>query len=376
MERKIKIGLLVFLLATIFIPLKRNALHFIKTRPLNGVFELAEKPDLLIKNWFNGEYQADYSKYYEDHIGFRNFFVRVNNQVQYSLYKKTRSNKTVIGQDNYLFERGYIDDYMGYSFVGEERIEGNMINIKRIQVELKKDSVTLLMAFAPGKASYFPEYFPSEYDTSKKTISNYNCYVAKCRKFGVNFIDFNSYFLFLKKENNIKLFSKGGIHWGEYGVAVALDSLSKVIEQIRGINMIDFEYNKIDYPDTLLKSDKDISDVMNLIFEPSFYRMPYPNYIFKKSLASVKPRLLIIGDSYSYGILNSPITKELYREIEFWYYNRDIKPKRKDGINKVDSIDVKESMKQFDVVLMLYTETNLCRFDFGFIDCYNKTIIN
>lgn len=244
------------------------------------------------------------------------------------------------------------------------------MKLKEIQNQLKKDNINLIVVFAPGKASYFPEFFPSQYDTAKRTLSNYLCYVKKCEELDVDFIDFNSYFVNHKRNSEHLLFPKGGIHWGELGIALAFDSLTKYIEQKRNINIPDFDFEKLEYPATLLKEDRDISDAMNLFFEYKYYKMPKPHFAFKDTKGTKKPKLLIIGDSYGYGLTNSKLISKLFNNTEFWYYNKEIKPRRKNHSSNVEDINVIEELKRFDVVLLLSTEANLLKFDFGFSDSY------
>ena len=177
-----------------------------------------------------------------------------------------------------------------------------------------------------------------------------------------------------KAQSEEPIFPKGGVHWGEYGIAVALDSLSKHIEHIRGIKIPTIELEEVVYSDTLRRSDRDISDAMNLLTEWDFYKMPTPIYKIKHQNNDVKPRLLIVGDSYGYGLTNSPIINEQYSNVEFWYYNREIKSGKKNHGIKIKDINVKEEINRFDVILLLSTETNLYRFDFGFAESYYKGV--
>ena len=226
--------ILVFLL----LPVVQKQFQLIELSPLKGSFDVVECPNLTMKDWFDGDYQERQQEYLDKNFGFRNLSIRLFNQLQYMLYNVTNAKGVEIGKEGYLFEGGYIRDYMGISFIGEESINDKLLNIKKIQNELKQDDVNLIVAFAPGKASYFPEYFPEEYDASKKTISNYLYYAAQCQELEIDFIDFNADFIQYKETIPYKLFSKGGIHWGEYGVALALDSLSSHIESKRGIKIL------------------------------------------------------------------------------------------------------------------------------------------
>jgi hypothetical protein len=373
MEKRIKIGLAIFILAVFFIPLKRNVLHFIKEKPLFGSYKIIEEPDFSIKGWISSNFQEDYNNYFNSNFGFRNTFVRVFNQSQYSLYKKTSAKDTQIGKENYLYEGGYIRDYMGYNFIGEDKITAQLQKIKVLQEELKQDSISLIVAFAPGKASYFPEYFPSKYDTAKKTLSNYLYYAQKCKELELNHIDFNSLFMKHKTQSDVQIFPKGGVHWGEYAVAVSLDSLSKHIGRNSGISIPKLKIEESVYHDRLKESDRDISDAMNLLIELDYYKMPTPQYKVIQQEEDVKPRLLIVGDSYGYGLTNSPIINEQYSNVEFWYYNKEIKSGKKNHGIRIEDLIVKNEVKRFDVILLLSTETNLYKFDFGFSENYRKS---
>jgi hypothetical protein len=375
MKKKGKRILLLLIMGMLFLPLLQFSFSFafIKELPLKGSFVLTEKPEPTFKKWISGTYQEGYSNYFNDHIGFRNFFVRGHNQIQYSFFEKSNVNDIVIGRDGYLFEGSYLREYMGDNFLGKEKITKKLKEVKKIQAELEENNISLIVVFAPGKASYFPEYFPQSYDTSQRTLSNYQFYSKKCQDLNIDNIDINSYFIKHKQHSEYKLFPQGGIHWGEYGLALAIDSLVKHIQYRRDIRMQIFDFKKIEYLDSIEEKDKDISDGMNLLFEYSSYKMPQPRYIFKKTKNKVKPKLLIIGDSFGSRMKYSSLMDSLFSYSEIWYYNNGIEPPRKNHSNRVKDINTKEELKRFDVVLLIATEANLNKFDFGFSDNYNNS---
>lgn len=394
MEKRLKIGLFIIILAALFVPLNRNVFTFINEKPLKGSFKLAEKPEISFNDWMDGTFQDDYSNYFEDHIGFRNFMVRINSQLQYSLFNKTNAKDVKVGKDNYLYEGGYIRDYLGFNFLGEEAILEKTLKLLKVQKELKKENIDFIVVFAPGKASYFPEYIPSSYNSSQKTLSNYLCYAQQCKKIGLDYIDFNAFFMRYKKEDKYEVYPKGGIHWGEYAVALAIDSIVKNVQQKRNIKMPQFSFKEVSYSEGLSNMDKDISEAMNLLFEYPSYPMPTPQYVFTNTINAKKPRLLVVGDSYASRLVSSPLIGKLFSDVElwyynrdaqFWYYNKDISPKKKKQgqhvekpvymrrvVDQIEKLVVKEELKRFDVVLLLSTETNLYKFDFGFADSYHR----
>lgn len=367
---RLKKLLFVFIIVVVTLPLIQHYFAIIKEPPLNGVFKKTPKPQN--KDWFNTSYQDAYEKYYNDTVGFKPFFVRYYNQIQYSLFNKTAAKDVEIGKENYLFEGGYIRDYMGYNFVGKQKIKDKVGELKIIQEQLKEDSILFLLILAPGKASFYPEYLPKRYDTNNRQTSNYQYYSYECRKQQLNLIDMNGLFVELKDKTKRKLYPKGGIHWGEYGVALALDTLAKYIEKQKQINMLDFNYNNVSYEEKIRKKDKDLSELMNLCFEFDAYPMPKPNYIFKHKKCESKPNLLIIGDSYASRLIETNLIDSLFNNYQLWYYNRGVEPPKQNSTNQVKDLIVKDEIAKYDVVVLLSTESNLYKFDFGFVDGYYR----
>ena len=120
--------------------------------PLRGYVKYQEKPQFNWETYFNGEYQAAYDRYLEDHIGLRNIFVRVYNQLEFSLFGKGHANGVILGKENYLYEEDYINAYTGVDFLGDTVIREKCEKIISVQQGLKQYDTELLVVFAPGKA--------------------------------------------------------------------------------------------------------------------------------------------------------------------------------------------------------------------------------
>ncbi|NJK86957.1 MAG: hypothetical protein HC906_14245 [Bacteroidales bacterium] len=57
------------------------------------------------------------------------------------------------------------------------------------------------MIFAPGKGTFYPEFFPDRYVTSRKT-TNYNDHVNLAKNLAIHHIDFNDFLLRIKTMRN------------------------------------------------------------------------------------------------------------------------------------------------------------------------------
>jgi hypothetical protein len=154
-----------------------------------------------------------------------------------------------------LYERNYLEEYLGINFKGRDGILKEIQRAKYVQDTLKKKGIDFIIVFAPGKASYFPDDFPAPYSRMKKNISNYECYTRTCKSLGVNFLDLNSYFVSLKPTSKYPLMSAPGVHWTYYGMTVAMDTLIRTFEIMRNIDMPEMLTTKIDLPDTARDTD-------------------------------------------------------------------------------------------------------------------------
>src|SRR5690554_2202053 len=122
MQRKRKKALFYILfIVSISLPLV-FMLTPLKVKPLKGAVEKSELPELNCNTWFDGSFQESLEKFVNDNIGFRPWFVRIHNQIQYSFFDKAHAHGVINGKDNYLYELNYIKAYNGQDFLGHTKI--------------------------------------------------------------------------------------------------------------------------------------------------------------------------------------------------------------------------------------------------------------
>ncbi len=365
--------LFVVLIGMMLLPFFQTKLNCFTLRPLDGAFELADKPELkwfTWKSWLNEKFQHDINKSIEDNIGFRNLFIRLNNQLDYTFFRRTSTHKAIIGKSDCLYEEGYILDYIGRSFVGKDSIKNILKRTKWVQEYLKKEkNIDLILVFEPGKASYHPEYIPDNYHSDKKTISNYLYYAQECKALKINFLDLNAWFISMKDTSSYPLYPKYGVHWSTYGMCMAADTLIRFIEKTRGIDMPDIYWKGIKATDKLKDVDFDLETTLNLLFSLPHEKMAYPELSFERDAQKVKPNVLTIADSYYWSIYNSKIPLNVFSKHEFWYYNKTIYPDIwGENAKFVDHTKDREMIEKQDIILVMVTELNMNRSLFGFID--------
>ena len=187
-----KILVIIILIVLVFPAIQKEFTVF-QVKKLDGDFVLAEKPVFSMTEWYEGSFQASYDKYLEDHIGFRDFLVRLTNQFDYSLFRIPHAEGVVVGKNDQLFEYDYIRAYVGEDYIGEENIDRKIRKLKFVQEYLKEEkNIDLILVFEPGKASFYPENIPDRYLDNIAANTNFNSFQKKAIEHEVKFIDFKT----------------------------------------------------------------------------------------------------------------------------------------------------------------------------------------
>lgn len=369
-----------FMFIIIILPISQSYFNFIELKPLHGVYDLIDKPDLkwfTWKSWFNEKFQNSFNRSIEAHLGFKNILVRINNQLDYWLFRKSNTKNVIIGKSDCLYEEGYILDYTGRNFVGTDSLDRVLYKTKKIQDYLKdKRNIELIIVFEPGKASFYPEFIPKRYKPKNKSLSNYEYLSQKCKILNINHIDLNSWFISIKDTSKYTLFPKYGVHWSTYGMYLAADTLIRFIENMSKTDLKNFKIKYLNVTNNLKDVDFDIELTLNLIFQLPHETTAYPVIEYESEYNKKKPNVLTIADSYYWSIYNSKIPEQVFNYNEFWYYNTTIYPYIWGyNVKYVDKSYLKRNVEKFDIILVMTTELNTSKPFFGFIeDIYNVFI--
>jgi hypothetical protein len=356
---------IILILLFLILPFIQSKLNLITERPLKGYIQEAEKPALNVKSWFSGEYQQKQEKYLNENFGFRSTFIRINNELAFALFNKANARGVIVGKNNYLYEENYIRAYYGRDYIGKDSISKRMSNLKLLTDTLTKLNKTLILVFAAGKGSFYPEYFPDEYRTIRDT-TNYEMHIRLAQAKHLNYIDFNSYFIRNKYTSEYPLYPQLGIHWSYYGQCLVADSILHYIEAVRNIDMADLYRDHVTLKNPQ-KGDADIATGMNLIFNPHTFKMGYPQVHFESDSGKTKPSVLVIADSFYWGIFNLGFSTP-FSKSHFWFYNRQIFPDSYQSPLETSQVNLQEQIETHDIIIILATEATLPDFGWGFIE--------
>lgn len=352
------------------LPALQKEFNIVKVRKLDGDFVLSEKPVFSWTKWFDGNFQVNYDKYLEDHIGFRDILVRLTNQIDYSLYRIPHAEGIVVGKDDQLFEYDYIRAYIGEDYIGEENIDRKIRKLKFIQEYLKEEKdIDLVLVFEPGKVSFYSECIPDKYLDYVSTNTNFDSFLNKAIEHKVQFINFRNYFISMKGTRPYPLYPQYGIHWSIYGMTYGADSLISYIEAIRDIDLPEYFIDSLQIEQIARRPDYDIGKTLNLMFRlPEKKKLAYPVYRFEENPVKEKPMVLTIADSYYWNIFNTRIPKNLFKNEAFWYFNKQIYPDSYLNPKHVSDINLREEIEKQDVIFLMITERFLFKFGWNFIE--------
>ncbi len=331
-------------------------------------------PEPTFKAFLESSYQDSVVSWFNATAGFRPLLVRLRNQIDYSCFHLAHGT-TVYGKGGYLFLDESMKSFIGQTF-DSALLCRRTDTIVMLRKYLAARNIPLLYVMAPGKTSFDRVYLPDEYKALRKNITGYELLGNRLEAHQVDYINLSSYFDKIAATSSYPLFPKQGLHWTTYGAAVALDTIYKKVTSI-----LQFAPLKIDLSHVTISSepkypDDDLAVAMNIfrIRPMDTLATPVPVWINAKSAEIRKPKILFIGDSYTFVFGFTKLPTQIFDSTSrYWFYMRSEKSFSdimKEG-NDLATIDLKNALGQFDLVIILSTDA---RYDYGDYGLYTRLI--
>ena len=171
----------------------------------------------------------------------------------------------------------------------------------------------------------------------------------------------------MKDTVNYPLIPQTGAHW-VFPAVYAADSLFRFMGDLKGIELPHLKIGELHEGDNH-GADNDLEKLLNLAL-PIRKRQgysPIADVTVESGPNSVKPKVLFIGNSFMWGIVNQVPMKDVFDEMEFWYYFSTAytgDPLMPNG-NVVD-LNLLEKMLDFDYIVWFTTGNQLNKGTNGF----------
>jgi hypothetical protein len=314
-------------MALLFLPMLQAHVLHIPLKPLNGVTIETEKPDFNLESYRSGDYAKQKEAYLGEHFGFREPVIRLYNQYLWDFYKKTYAHDVVAGKRGWLYTPESVRDYYGTEMqrwqhspeAARQYFDREVKYMNHVRSILKENNVELLAFIAPEKSFLYPEYLPDrEHDTTTFNACAY--FLHRFEECGFPCIDMTEWFGLMKDTISYPLIPQTGAHW-VFPAVYAADSLFRFMGNLKGIELPKLTIGKLHESENH-GADNDLEQLLNLSL-PIRKRQGYSptaEVSVKSESTSVKPKVLFIGNSFMWGITNQVPMREVFDDVEFWYY--------------------------------------------------------
>lgn len=329
MRKKTTYDIILFgiLMVLLFLPLLQERLFRIPLKPLNGVTEKTEKPEFSLQSYRSGAYAKQEEAYLGANFGFREPIIRLYNQYLWGCYKKTYAHDVMAGKRGWLYTPESVRDYYGTEMhrwqhspeAARQRFDREIRYMNHVRDILKEYDVDLLAFIAPEKSFLYPEYLPdSEHDTTTFNACAY--FWHKFDEIGFPCINMTPWFEQMKDTVCYPLIPQTGAHW-VFPAVYAADSLFRFMGDLKGIELPKLSIGALHESDNH-GADNDLEQLLNLTL-PIRKRHGYSptgEVTVESDTTCVKPKVLFIGNSFMWGITNQVPMREVFSDMEFWYY--------------------------------------------------------
>jgi alginate O-acetyltransferase complex protein AlgJ len=250
--------------------------------------------------------------------------VRAKNQFLFSLFGASGAANIVIGKNDQLYEKPYIDEFCGRNGATDaSRIDKWADQVREIATTLEGQGKKFVYLISPSKAAQYPQYLPAGLacrglvNGAKDKLAPYR---AALDARHIRYVDGAGLMGAEQHNYSIDFFPRGGTHWNLLGAALSVREMSRVLED-SPFGAFDFDWREA--PEAL-GTDRDLLDLLNLLWpDPR-----YPTAIIERRGAvgncERAPRALALGGSFLQEI-NSVLTQApCPPEIDYWFYMRTI----------------------------------------------------
>ena len=178
--------------------------------------------------------------------------------------------QVVIGKNGFLFENGYINEYLGfspkYTEVTDEQLIDMVTTLKNIQTKLSEKGIAFLVVITPSKASSMPQFIPAWYiarhTAAPGYVRPYTRFLNLLVQQGVYHVDSASLYRAVGLTNT---FPKTGTHWTKLAAFETVSAVLKNYETQSGKNIKKLAFDEIlssEEPPGFGNSEKDIFGIV------------------------------------------------------------------------------------------------------------------
>ncbi len=349
----------IFIILLLLLPLIDNFFKLIPNKKLEGEITISQNVKFDFNKFLSGEYQSSKEKYLNENLNMYDFVVRLNNTINFYLFKKTTVVHSILGKENILFDVTYIDAFYGKDLISKEKREARKLQFNYLKRVLNYYEKDLFVCFLPGKPHFYKKQIP-DYLVAEKGLTNLDFFQDLLKKENIPYLNLTDYLLKVNDTSKIVIYPKESIHISDYASILATDTLIKFIENKTKKDIPNIKIDKLNITKYPEKFDADILLANNLLFYPKFNTVfAHPKISFTKS--KDKLRLITIGDSFFKYLKLDSIEKYSFGDGPFWFYGKINWPEK----TSIFEQDLRKEFINSDAFLIYSVDATLYLFPYN-----------
>lgn len=341
--RFFRIAFAIAIIGLLSLPVLQMGFGFVPEEPLSGVVVVQNRPEATKMNWHGGAYQEQFTNWFGQELGFRGHLVKTDNQISFSLFNETApSTRTgiVLGKDNYLYEKAYIDALNRKNHVPAYELRAQIADLISLRDQLAKKRIPLLILIAPSKAATHSEFIAEKYILGHQQgmPTDYDIISAALAQTDLAVIDVPKIFAEKKEESPHPFFARGGTHWNYFGLCQIAQEVVAHMEQLLGKRHVRIACEPTVVHNELFGADRDLLDLLNLWDgSPIVGPTPYPIVSNNGTDASFRPEVLFIGDSFLWTLTAMLRDQGVFTNQQMYYYQNTAYTYPGDSSEEIDA---------------------------------------
>jgi hypothetical protein len=188
---------------------------------------LAPFPGFFQNGKINTKIFRRFDEYMEDRIGLKSLLVGLNSRLVYEVLNKTKSDRVVLGKNDWLFyifkaDGDNLSDFLKTNLFTDTEISALIRQINDRKTWCEQNGIRFVFFISPNKHNIYPEYYPVRRPEGEHRTENF---LKKTPREIKDHIVYPKEFLLSKKGDNL-LYYENDTHWNKLGAYYSSSLLS------------------------------------------------------------------------------------------------------------------------------------------------------
>lgn len=202
---------------------------------------LAERPEISLETI--EEFPTAFENYFNDHLPYKNQLTKMINQLQYTIFQKSASDKVIIGKEGWLFyntksDGAPMEQYLGRELLSEAELAAIAESLTLTEQYLAQKGIEFVVLILPNKERVYYDMLPDRYIEPAEICGITQVVEYLSENTNIRLVYPYEEMMQIREEfPDIPLYFHSDTHWNRAGAYVGT---SKLLEEL-GIETTPFE---------------------------------------------------------------------------------------------------------------------------------------